>query len=309
MNGIIKKAIGRILYMVAILTMAASPASAGNSKEPDLLMVASVDSSKGYVGEWLTVSVTLYSGSESVVNISPVTRPDFGSLAIYDMGGDKRLSRVKYKGKEYWSAVVARWCVRADVAGKHTIRFPDFSVGIASTQVAETYWGLQEYQTVNSYKVSVKDMNLKMSDIPAPPEGFIFSGAIGRFEIETWIPEGDIVKDQEAVAMVSVTGQGALDSVEIPQVLGAFPVREMRLKEVNEDRKTFIRDNVLNSELELECLFVPVESGEHEIGKIRFGYFDTKSGKYRYAESVPVKVEVMTDDSSSPASPPVIIGI
>jgi len=283
-------------------------AKAGDNR-PHIFMIATVDSPKGYVGEWKTLTVTLYSDSENIADISPLGRPNFGELAIYDMGGDKRLSKTTYKGKEYWSVVAARWCVCAENPGKYSIRIPDFSIGVASYRIVDSFWGRKRVQTVKEYPVSVDDVSIRVVAVPAPPDGFLFSGAVGKFDLDVWIPEGDIVKDEDAVAMVSVSGVGSLHSVSIPKVVDAFPSRQLRLKEVNEDRKNFIKENSLNSEIELECSFVPLQEGELEIGVVKFGYFDTSSGKYRYAESLPVKFSVLGSSTPSSSSPPVIIGI
>ncbi len=279
------------------------------SKVPEgVILVSEIDSHKAYAGQWVTLTVTLFSDSPDISSAYPISNPNFSSLSVYEMGGDRKFEKKKYKGKDRYSVVVARWCVCSESPGKFKIDIPDFYVGIPNEEIVDTFWGKRKIRTEQKYRISSKPVEFKVNEIPPVPNGFDFSGAVGKYEVELWVPAGEVGKDQEAIAMVSISGIGSLKNASIPKVLPAFQGGDVKLKNVSEERKNFIKNNSLHSEIELQCSFIPLKEGQLSLGSIKFGYFDTAIGKYRYAESSPVSFDVSSSETSGSSSP-VIIGI
>lgn len=109
--------------------------------------------------------------------------------------------------------------------------------------------------------------------------------------METIVPKGDIIVNEDASLIIVVKGKGLLGSDILPEYREAFGTGN-KLKSFTERTDSFYDGKDIVSEFEMECEFVPTDIKNCEIGVVRFGYFNPETGKYETAESKPVKIDV-----------------
>lgn len=267
----------------------------GGDRDSEMFVVATVSPSSGVAGQELLYEVRLYSETDAIARVGVGVPPQFGGLMVYDTGGDTSLSRTTYKGHEYFSAVIDRYYVDCRTAGKYSIDGGTYTVYEPVVKVVnDPFWGPMRQTVYEEYSLNASDVSVKISALPSVPSGFAFSGAIGEFEVTAWLPEGVIKAGDEAVAIVTIAGEGNLSDASIPDLKRAFS-GDVRLKSVSEERNRFIKDGRLWEELELECTFLPLPaegSGECTIGKVSFGFYSPSRKRYIEVSSDPLTVDL-----------------
>ncbi len=303
-----------VVLLLSILT--SLPAQARKRTDRDsrseMFVVATITPGSGVTGQELLYEVRLYSETDAIAQVGVGVPPQFGGLTVYDTGGDTSLSRASYKGHEYFSAVIDRYYVDCHTAGKYSITGGTYTVYEPVAKVVnDPFWGPMRQTVYEEYSLEASDVNVKISALPRVPSGFSFSGAIGEFEVTTWLPEGTIKAGEEAVAIVSIAGEGNLSEADIPDLKNAFS-GDVRLKSVSEERNRFIKDGRLWEELELECTFLPLPtdgSTECTIGKVTFGFYSTSKKRYIEVSSDPLTINLSERSNHSPARRQEAVGI
>lgn len=289
--------------------LAADGVSATGKDVDGTMLRTSLSQKKCVIGEVVLYEVTLLTQSPDIRLLSSPRRFNFGALQAVNAGSDSQFSRVKVKGKEYFSAVIARFYLTATEPGRYQLTASEFVVGLPHERVVrDPFFGQRRQLYYEEVPLEAPALSMKVSELPSPPGGFPNSGAVGEYEVSVWIPDGYITAGEDAVAVVSVSGKGLLSDAVIPELKKAFS-GSTRLKSVSENRNNFLKDGALCSEIELECTFVPIPDadGKCVIGPVEFGFYSPSAGKYVRTSSSPVEVPFSSSKGSSP--PPVEMGV
>lgn len=278
-----------------ILTMLSFNSKAASSEEPSLFIDYDIASKTVYVDQPFTLSIVLYSTSPDVVyankssNIS-LKKGDFDFIRKID--SYTRPYKKVIDRKTYYCFALETYLLSFNKKGNYTLAGRTFDIGISYPAVInDPFWGPVRTVETKSYQVVLKDFSFKVKSLPSPPSGENFSGAVGDFTVETVVPKGDIIVNEEAIAYVIVKGQGSFKEATLPEYKSAFS-NGLKLKSVAENRTEYWDNGKLISEIRLECTFVPEREGDLNIGKVSFDYFNTKSGKYVRTDSKPIPIIV-----------------
>lgn len=281
---------------VAMIAFGASATDRGES------LSISVDCPKTvYVGQAVPYSLELFSTSPNIGRFNVLKSPSFGDLKIYRGSVSSVGSRKKHDGKEQNCWNVALDFIVPDTPGSFTISGGDYVASIGKEVVVDDFfWGSYRSMEYDQKRISAPDHRLKVKELPKAPADF--SGAVGHFKVECWLPPGKVSKDIKAVAVVKISGEGILSDSMAPDLMRKFG-DSCRLLSVSPSSQMIQRDGKLCSELILECEFTP-NSNSGSIPPIGFTYFDTEKGKYITSESDAVHWDSDIVPSRSDSNPP-----
>lgn len=277
----------------------------------DIWLTARIPADKIYAGQAVVYEVVLNTTQpESVQGIELSEPPSADGARGHRTQGDRNFEAAG-KGTEkapaVYTAVVDRYHVSYDEAGTYTINGGVYVAGLVQRVNAAGMWGGNGFvsRTVPVH-LSAPDLKVKVKPLPVRKDRTGFTGPVGEFAVETYLPGGTIKAGQEAVVIVSVSGTGDLSGVHLPDVRFSFP-DTLGFSSMTDSVEEYVKEGKYCNELEIECTFTPREAGDHELGKVRFEYFNPRTGKYETAESSPLRIHVESSGTHGQSLPPVAV--
>ncbi len=274
----------------------------------EVFTVTSLSSDNLYVGVPVCYSVKLYSTNPSIDFVRPVSQPEFNGFDVtkYPVVRTDRYNRIikeEFKGKIYYTVWLEDVVLIPKSIGTYLLKGEDFIAGINEYEVfTDPFWGTVRRAVPEEYPVKGDEIKVKVSQLPKNlPEGY--TGAVGEYSIRVRV-NTDVLKGEDEILTVHITGQGDLSDIEWPDLMTQFP-STIGVRSMSQDCRTYLDDGVVRSDLTFECGFSPLEEGELTIPALSFKYFDPIKKKFRTAQSAPV--EIMVKSSSSRKINPTII--
>lgn len=262
---------------------------------PDLFIKCEVGESTIYERQSATLTVSLYSSVPDIAYANPSSKIHLkkGECATWSQVRPVgNAYETKIDGRRYFCFPLELFVFSIDEKGSYEFVGESYEVGVSVPIVVnDPFWGPVRSAEVKNYTVPVKRASFKVKSLPNPPMGSRFSGAVGSFSIETVVPAGDVIVNEEATAVVVLRGEGLIPELTMPEYRTAF-TDGVKLKSVSEARSSSFVDGKLVSELHLDCTFIPTRRDDVKIGSVSFSYFDPSSGKYVTSTSSPVDVKV-----------------
>lgn len=222
----------------------------------------------------------------------------FSYLQRADFNSEPRI--VNQDGQTWYVYPVDSYAVALDKKGKYNLKGGRYIVDVAVPKLYnDPFWGRMQTIDIERVEVPVGPVQLTVKDLPATDADSEFSGAVGDFKVSVDVPPGDIYLNEEAIAIVTVSGNGWLNSGTLPEYHDAFG-NGTKLKSFSENRRQYIKDGQLVSELQMECTFIPTSKDNAVIGPIWIEIFNPTTGKYEIVKSKPVQVKVSSIAEKAP---------
>lgn len=222
----------------------------------------------------------------------------FSYLQRADFNPEPRI--VNQDGQTWYVYPVDSYAVALDKKGKYNLKGGRYIVDVAVPKLYnDPFWGRMQTIDIERVEVPVGPVQLTVKDLPATDADSEFSGAVGDFKVSVDVPPGDIYLNEEAIAIVTVSGNGWLNSGTLPEYHDAFG-NGTKLKSFSENRRQYIKDGQLVSELQMECTFIPTSKDNAVIGPIWIEIFNPTTGKYEIVKSKPVQVKVSSIAEKAP---------
>lgn len=211
-----------------------------------------------------------------------------------------RQPRVVKKDGETWTVYpIDSYAIAMDKAGKYKLQDGRYVIDLAVPVIYDDpFWGKMQTLKTQRIEVPVNPVQITVSDLPPVPHDTEFSGAVGDFKVEVTVPPGDIFLNEEATAIVTITGNGWLNDDTLPEYHDAF-LKGTKLKSFSENRQQYLRDGKMISELQMECTFIPTDKNA-EISPVWLEVFNPIKGVYETVKSEPVKVKVQSIAAKAP---------
>lgn len=268
----------------------------GSEKKSDIaFMRVELSENEFYVNQVVSMTFWLYSDYPDISFFREVKAPrlekgEFGYISRADFQSGSR--REIINNKEFWAVPVARYFVMVKNSGKYTFDGGEYELGVNVPVVYDDpFYGRIRGVDTRQLKVSPDKTVFNVKNLPKAEESFPFSGAVGEFDVETVVPKGDIIVNEEATAIVVLKGRGLIGEGILPEYREAFG-ECTKLKSFTERNDIFYDSAGVVSEKEMECVFIPETRDNCRIGVVRFGYFNPRTKKYEIAESTPVEIDV-----------------
>lgn len=222
----------------------------------------------------------------------------FSYLQRADFNSEPRI--VNQDGQTWFVYPIDSYAVALDKKGKYNLKGGRYIVDVAVPKLYnDPFWGRMQTIDIERVEVPVGPVQLTVKDLPATDADSEFSGAVGDFKVSVDVPPGDIYLNEEAIAIVTVSGNGWLNSGTLPEYHDAFG-NGTKLKSFSENRRQYIKDGQLVSELQMECTFIPTSKDNAVIGPIWIEIFNPTTGKYEIVKSKPVQVKVSSIAEKAP---------
>ena len=277
--------------------------------ENDVFITATASKSKVFKDEALLVTYKLYTLYD-VPAINSLKLPQFDNFYSSEAYSPSNAqSDVEYyKGKEYYTTVLAKYLLQPQTSGKQTKitmhgRLPHrplsplwevlermgCSLSRPFENVIHTSGKLYpETIRMNKHlKSNALEINVEALPNDAPAS---FSGAVGQYALSSELSKKELYTDDEATIKVVLEGTGNLNFVDAPSV--SLPVEFDTFPPVVTDEYKLSGDTYKGKKT-FEYLFTPKSSGSYTIAPLQFSFFNTKTKKYETLTTDSIKVNVL----------------
>lgn len=267
---------------------------------PELHIECVINSKTIYERQPVSCTITLFSTNPDVEYANPVGESTLKS-GNFDIVKSVEPAGAPYQkkigGRKYYCFPLKTFVFTIDKKGKYELSGGKYVVGVARPVVInDPFWGPVKTSKIQDYEVPVITKEFKVKSLPTQTENLNFSGTVGNFTLETIVPEGDIIVDEEATAFIILKGTGMIGDNVLPEYRNAF-TDGLKLKSISESRSEAYDNGNMISELKLECTFIPNSRDNIKIGECTFDFFDPLAGKYTRIKSEPVEVVVKSSVS------------
>ena len=246
-----------------------------------------LDRSTAYVGEGILVSYRLYA-SVPVSNLQLKDLPDFTGFLTEDLMSNRPVDTrsVTENGKRYDTAIIFRKILYPTRPGQLVLPEVTFAM-----QVGDRF----SMFAGSSLERSTGQKQINVRKLPAPePPGF--SGAVGRFDLETAADTLALRTGESLTLSVNVTGRGDFNNVPLvfPDKLDGFKL----FRPSSPDLQRKAQDPMSGSK-RWDIVLVPQRTGDLTIPALELTYFDPQLKRYESRRSEPIQVKVTAGDSVS----------
>ena len=246
----------------------------------NLFLRASVSKTDAYEKEALVYTVKLYCSFSAIRFVGATAAPKFEGFVVEESSAtDKSLHFESYNGKQYATAVIARYIIFPQMKGTLKILGNTYTVAADERQYYnDPLFGSLSTSAPVQLNVKPNDLTINVKALPQPQPSD-FSGGVGQFTLTCQLPAQKFLTNQAASVIYIVKGAGNLKYVKLPELNTLYPSQlEVYSPETKVDA-TVGTSNV-NGEVRFDYSFMPLEEGEFKIPDVTLVYFNPATGKY-----------------------------
>jgi hypothetical protein len=261
----------------------------------NLFIRATVDKTKAYKGEQITVVYKLYTRLSIAAQMSINKLPQYQGFWAEELETPNNITfkTEVIKGKQFRVGVLKKVALFPTQTGSLEVTPFELTVPIQiqkqrNKSIWDDFFG-DPFGRSETIDFDAKS-NLVKINVQSLPEGKpdSFNGAVGDFSLEAEL-SGTKTKSNEPLTLnVTVSGSGNIKLLDLPEIdfPNGFEKYEPKIKErINRKRK-------INGSKTGEYLFVPRIVGLREIPSIEFSYFSPSKKKYITISSEPFKIDI-----------------
>lgn len=273
----------------------AQASAQGQVAKDDILLRAVVSRSSVYKNEPLHVAFKLYT-RVPYVNIVPESAPSFNGFWSQDLTdpNSARVGRETYNGKVYETRVLYDYLLYPQQVGSLTIDPVDMTVVaqvVVQSRNADPFFGGGREVFNVPRKVQSQRATVTVKPLPSGAPSS-FSGAVGRFTMDTQLPSERIAANSGATFTVKISGTGNLTFVQAPKLPLPASFEQYNVK-TTESINTSATG--ISGYRQFEYPFIARAEGTYDIEPIEFTYFDPQRVQYVTLRSKPLTLEITPD--------------
>lgn len=261
-----------------------------SGKTRDYFLEAEVDNSSPYVNQQVLLTLRYYIAVQQYGTpqlIAPSTvgfwTEELGNKTPYY----QRINGRRYKVIEIGYALfptqtgnltIGRATIQAQVASRNRNRSND------PFGVFGDFFGRGKDVTMHSSPLSIE-----VKPLPRKGRPDSFTGTIGDFRIWAVSDKKQVEVNQPVTVTISISGSGNVKSVAEPVIPESDDFRVYRSSSSEDINHA---NNRVSGTKVFEEVFIPRRPGNLEIPALQFAYFDPEAGRYRTAQTEPIKLLV-----------------
>lgn len=269
----------------------------GSPNQPGsaFFLQAEISSQAAFVGQQLVLDYKLYT-TEGIEGANPIRESDYqGFYAREVRRFDNRPVREVVEGKEYVTRILKRVALYPQQSGTLTIDSYQTLLGVIEEDESRSSFFLR--RQLRQEPVETLPLTIVVRPLPNPaPEAF--AGAIGNFEIDTYISRDRLSTDDVLKLSVRITGNGDLKRIQAPPL--NLPDAFERYDPTVQAEEYLERSDYTLGFKEFEYLLVPQRRGAFEL-PMDFTYFDVDTQDYLTIRDTVFRITV-TQGSNMPKS-------
>lgn len=249
----------------------------GNDK---LFLRASVSKTTAYEQEALVYTVKLYSSYAPIKFIGATEAPKFDGFVIEESDETSRsLTYESYNGREYATAVIARYIIFPQMTGKLTIKGNTYTVSTDEQEYYDDpYFRMLTVRRPIQLNVTPNDLVVDVKALPAPIPAD-FSGGVGEFSVSSSLPSSTLKTNQAASIVYTVKGRGNLKYIKLPDLNTLYP-KELEVFTPTADVQATPSGSNVSGSVKFDYSFTPLEVGTFDIPEVTLVYFNPSTGQY-----------------------------
>ncbi|MCB0820494.1 MAG: protein BatD [Bacteroidetes bacterium] len=257
-----------------------------------IFVKAIVNKSKVSLGEAISVTYKIYS-KYGQINFSDLKFPTFNGFYAEEvqMNKNDKLEVEQYNGSNWYTAELKRSVLFPQKSGKLEIPALEATCLVRERVAAQNFFDQFFGGGFKDVEVKVKSQPHSILVEPHPTTGkpADFSGAVGKFEIESSVDKNDVKSGDAINFKLKVTGTGNLKLLEAPEL--AFPP-EFEAYDPQIKDAIRVTEGGMSGSREFDYLLIPRAGGKYLIGPFTWSYFSTATEKYESVTLPAIEVNV-----------------
>lgn len=265
----------------------------------NLFLRASVSKTNAYEKEALVYTVKLYCSFSAIRFIGATAAPKFEGFVVEESPNvDKSLHFESYNGKQYATAVIARYIIFPQMKGNLKIIGNTYTVAADERQYYnDPIFGSLSTSAPVQLNVKPNDLTINVKSLPQPQPAD-FSGGVGQFKITSSLPEQKFLSNQAASIVYTVTGTGNLKYVKIPDLNNVYP-KELEIYSPETDINSNVGSSNVSGDVKFDYSFMPLEEGTFKIPEVTLVYFNPSTGQYEKSVARGYTIKVGKGEASA----------
>ncbi len=265
----------------------------------NLFLRASVSKTDAYEKEALVYTVKLYCSFSAIRFIGATAAPKFEGFVVEESPNtDKSLHFESYNGKQYATAIIARYIIFPQMKGSLKIIGNTYTVAADERQYYnDPIFGSLSTSAPVQLNVKPNDLTINVKALPQPQPAD-FSGGVGQFKITSTLPAQKFLSNQAASIVYTVSGSGNLKYVKIPDLNNVYP-KELEVY----SPETAVNSNVgvgnVSGDVKFDYSFMPLEEGSFTIPDVTLVYFNPSTGQYERSVAKGYTIQVNKGEASA----------
>jgi len=258
-----------------------------------LFLALAVDKAEVFLGEQLTVTLTLYSRLD-LSDIRTIRLPDFEGVVTEDLITPRRVSPqpTRIGGKRYHAFTLRKVALFPTRSGLLVLPPAEAVVVVGGGFFSQGQLVRRQSEPV---EVTVKPLPVEERPRDFEP------GNVGRFSLEVSVSKRRISQRDPLTVKVALVGRGNFRGLALPS-LGS--PADFRVYEPTAFEETRAERDVIVGRKGYEVLLQPQRAGRLSLPVLRFSFFDPEKGRYQIVASDPISIEVSPWSSGQASSLP-----
>jgi len=269
----------------------------------NLYIRASVDKTKAYKGEQVTVVYKLYTRLSIASQMGVNKLPQYQGFWAEELetSGNINFTTEIIEGKQFRVGVLKRVALFPTQTGNLEVTPFELTVPVQiqkqrnSKSIWDDFFG-DPFGRSQIYEFNAKSNVVKIDVQPLPegqPESF--KGAVGDYTFDAKLNKAETKSNEPLTLNLNISGSGNINLIDMPEMNlpNGFEKYEPKINEQIE------RKGKVSGSKSGEYLFVPRVVGIREIPPIEFSYFNPEKKKYVTLKSKPFKIDIKPGDKQA----------
>lgn len=263
----------------------------------NLFIRASIDKSKAYIGEQITVTYKLYTRLSIAAQMSVDKLPQYQGFWAEELETDRNISFTTevVDGKQYKVGLLKRAALFPTQTGKLEVTPFELTIPVQiqkkrnANNIWDDFFG-DPFGRAEIVQYPAKSNVLKVDVIPLPESDkpASFRGAVGKFDFSASLDKSKTKTNEPISLKLNISGSGNIRLLEMPpfELPNGFEKYDPKIDE------QIVRSGKINGSKKAEYLLIPRLSGTREIPSIEFSYFDPEKRSYNTIRSKSFKIDI-----------------
>lgn len=271
---------------------------AGLVSSDDLLVRVFFSKNTVYEQEPVVATIKVYTKYD-ISSFLPTVQPAFEGFLTEELPVTMETSLENYNGQNYHTAVLKRLLLYPQRAGKLTVNSGKYDVTLVQYETVNMGYFRTQRPVEVEVTTSSNVASLQVEALPEPrPAGF--SGAVGKFTVETSLDNELLRTNEAAVYTYAIKGRGNIKFLSEPVV--QFPAGiDTYTPKTEIDANIVAGGANMSGTYKVEYTFVPQEVGNFTIEGTDFVYFNPETKHYETFDVPDMPIKVLKGNSSAPA--------
>lgn len=248
--------------------------------DSNLFLRATVSESTAYEQQALVYTVKLYSTYDAIKFIGATAAPKFDGFVVEESKDvSTSLSIENYQGKNYATAVIARYIIFPQMPGNLKVTGNTYTISVDRREYYhDAFWGNMSYSTPLQLNVTPNDLVINVKSLPEP-KPVDFSGGVGNFKITSNLKSTSFKTNQAASIIYKVEGNGNIKYIQLPDLSALYPP-EIEVYTPTATQDITVGSSNVSGSVSFDYSFMPLEEGNFRIPDVKLVYFNPYTGNY-----------------------------